>query len=92
MLWVLIASHEISVCVIVMLVCVECVNIVGLGVMNQPDSNIDSCLNDEKRIEYMKSYLDALLSAIRYVSHAYSFFLFTYLFMFFSISSALKNV
>ncbi|KAI3498891.1 hypothetical protein L1887_34677 [Cichorium endivia] len=37
----------------------------GLGVMNQPNSNIESFLNDDKRVEYMKSYLDALVSAIR---------------------------
>ncbi|KAI3795698.1 hypothetical protein L1987_38355 [Smallanthus sonchifolius] len=37
----------------------------GFGVMNEPDSNINSFLNDDKRVEYMKSYLDALISAIR---------------------------
>ncbi|KAL4585457.1 hypothetical protein LXL04_010078 [Taraxacum kok-saghyz] len=37
----------------------------GLGVVNQPDSNIDSFLNDDKRVEYMKSYLEALATAIR---------------------------
>nr|QJC44967.1 beta glucosidase 4 [Stevia rebaudiana] len=37
----------------------------GFGVMNQPDSSIYSLLNDDKRVEYMTSYLDALVSAIR---------------------------
>ncbi|CAH1423813.1 unnamed protein product [Lactuca virosa] len=46
----------------------------GLGVMNQPDSNVDSCLKDDKRIEYMKSYLDALLSAIRKAADVRGYF------------------
>ncbi|KAJ9562954.1 hypothetical protein OSB04_008114 [Centaurea solstitialis] len=37
----------------------------GFGVMNPPDSRTNDFLNDDKRVEYMKSYLDALLSAIR---------------------------
>ncbi|KAI3718743.1 hypothetical protein L6452_19625 [Arctium lappa] len=34
----------------------------GFGMLNRPDSRINY---DDKRVEYMKSYLDALLSAIR---------------------------
>ncbi|KAK9051827.1 hypothetical protein SSX86_028455 [Deinandra increscens subsp. villosa] len=37
----------------------------GFGVMNQPDLSINTFLNDDKRVEYMKSYLNALVSAIR---------------------------
>ncbi|KAI7752381.1 hypothetical protein M8C21_030114, partial [Ambrosia artemisiifolia] len=37
----------------------------GFGEMHQPDSSINSFLNDNKRVEYMKSYLDALISAMR---------------------------
>nr|XP_043624369.1 beta-glucosidase 47-like isoform X2 [Erigeron canadensis] len=37
----------------------------GIGVLDQPDSNINDFLNDYKRVEYMKSYLDSLVSAIR---------------------------
>ncbi|KAJ0440923.1 putative beta-glucosidase [Helianthus annuus] len=37
----------------------------GLGEMHQPDSSINAFLNDDSRVEYMKSYLDALISVIR---------------------------
>ncbi|KVH96927.1 Glycoside hydrolase, catalytic domain-containing protein [Cynara cardunculus var. scolymus] len=37
----------------------------GFGVMNRPDSRINDFLNDDKRVEYMKSYLDALFSVVR---------------------------
>nr|GEX65383.1 beta glucosidase 46 [Tanacetum cinerariifolium] len=37
----------------------------GFGVINAPDTSIENFLNDDKRVEYMKSYLDALVSAIR---------------------------
>nr|GEV03171.1 beta-glucosidase 46-like isoform X1 [Tanacetum cinerariifolium] len=37
----------------------------GFGVNNAPDASIENFLNDDKRVEYLKSYLDALVSAIR---------------------------
>ncbi|KAF5760465.1 putative beta-glucosidase [Helianthus annuus] len=37
----------------------------GFGEMHQAGSSINSFLNDDKRAEYMKCYLDSLVSAIR---------------------------
>ena len=44
------------------------VKFAGFGEMNAPDSSIENFLNDDKRVAYMKSYLDALVSAIRYLT------------------------
>ncbi|GJR27811.1 beta-glucosidase 46-like protein isoform X1 [Tanacetum coccineum] len=41
------------------------VKFAGFGVNNAPDASIENFLNDDKRVEYLKSYLDALVSAIR---------------------------
>lgn len=38
----------------------------GFGDMNNPNSSIRESLNDVKRVEYMKNYLDALAAVIRY--------------------------
>lgn len=39
---------------------------VGFGEMNNPNTTIEVSLNDVKRVQYMRDYLDALATAIRY--------------------------